>query len=77
MNTSSQQLLQSALALPESDRAEIAASLISSLDTKSDVDVDAAWAAETQRRIDSIDKGEVSLVPWDEVMQEMQNRRHG
>jgi putative addiction module component (TIGR02574 family) len=77
MNTQSQQILRSALALPESDRAEIAASLIHSLDTETDEDVDAAWAAEIQRRIESMDNGEVKLVPWDEVMQEMTERGHG
>ena len=77
MNTESQQLLESALALPDSDRAEIAASLIQSLDAESDDDVDAAWALEIQRRIQSIDNGEVKLVPWDDVMREMRDRRHG
>jgi len=77
MNTQSQQLLESALLLPESDRAEIAASLIHSLDTESDEDVDAAWAAEIQRRVESIDNGQVNLIPWDDVMREMRDRRHG
>ena len=77
MNTQSQQVLRSALALPESDRAEIAASLIHSLDTETDEGVDGAWAAEIQRRIESIDNGEVNLVPWDEVMHEMTDRGHG
>jgi putative addiction module component (TIGR02574 family) len=81
MNTESQQLLQSALTLPETDRAQIAASLIHSLDSElsSDPseDVDAAWAAEIQRRIESIDNGEVKLIAWDQVMREMSERRHG
>ena len=77
MNTHSQELLQSALCLPECDRAEIAASLIHSLDSQSDADVDVAWAEEIQRRIASIDNGEVKLVPWDDVMQEMRDRRDG
>ena len=77
MNMQSQQLLRTALALPESDRAEIAATLIHSLDTETDEDVDAAWAADIQRRIESIDNGEVKLVPWDDVLREMHDRRHG
>lgn len=77
MNTHSQQLLHTALSLPESDRAEIAASLIHSLDNERDSDVDAAWAEEIKRRIESIDRGEVKLVPWDDVMQEMRDRRNG
>jgi len=77
MDTQSQQLLRTALTLPESDRAEIAASLIHSLDTETDEAVDAAWAAEIQRRIESIDNGQVKLVPWDDVMREIRDRRHG
>jgi putative addiction module component (TIGR02574 family) len=77
MSTEPQDLLQSALALPESDRAELAASLIRSLDTQSDDDVDAAWAAEIQRRIESIDNSEVKLIPWDDVMREMRDRKNG
>ena len=61
MNTQSQQLLQSALALPETDRAQIAASLIHSLDGERSEDVDAAWAAEIEHRIQSIDNGEIKL----------------
>jgi putative addiction module component (TIGR02574 family) len=77
MNTQSQHILQSALALPESERAEIAASLIHSLDTETDEGVDEAWAAAVQRRVESIDNGEVTLIPWNDVMREMRERRHG
>lgn len=77
MDARSQQLLDGALSLPESDRAEIAASLIHSLDQQQDPDADVAWAEEIKRRIASIDGGEVKLVPWDDVMQEMRDRRNG
>lgn len=76
MNTDSQQLLETAMSLPESDRAEIAASLIHSLDHERDSDVDSAWAEEIKRRVESIDRGEVKLVPWDDVMEEMRARRN-
>ena len=76
MNTQSQQFLQSALQLPESDRAEIAASLIRSLDNQLDDDADTAWATEIQRRIHSIDRGEVKLIPWDEVIDEMRGTKN-
>ncbi|MGA2064731.1 MAG: addiction module protein [Thermoguttaceae bacterium] len=77
MKSESQGVLQSALALPDSDRAEIAASLIRSLDTETDDDVDAAWAAEIRRRMESIDQAGVKLIPWDDVMREMRHRGHG
>ena len=77
MNSDSKQLLRTALSLPESERAEIAASLIESLDSGTDDDVDAAWAAEIQRRIASIDHGEVKLIPWTDVMIELRDRQDG
>ena len=77
MNTQSEELLHSALALPEAERAEIAASLIRSLDPETDEEADAAWANEIQRRVEAIDRGQVRLIPWDDVMQELRGRRHG
>lgn len=86
MNVESQHLLRSALSLPVSDRAEIAASLIPaslihSLDAEADTEtaesVDAAWAEEIRQRINSIDNGELKLVPWESVMHDMRDSRHG
>jgi putative addiction module component (TIGR02574 family) len=77
MDYESQQLLRTALSLPESDRAEIAALLIDSLESESDGNVDAAWAAEIRRRIASIDNGDVTLIPWNTVMDEMRARQNG
>lgn len=77
MNTQSEHILRSSLALPESERAEITASLIHSLDTEADEGSDEAWATEVQRRIESIDRGEVQLVPWEDVVREMRERGHG
>ncbi|MBB3208735.1 MULTISPECIES: addiction module protein [Pirellulaceae] len=77
MDTQSQQLLATALGMPESDRATLAASLLRSLDPADDPQADAAWAAEIQRRIESIDNGTAELRPWDDVMSEMRQRRSG
>jgi putative addiction module component (TIGR02574 family) len=77
MSTEGQQFLQAALALPESERAEIAATLIRSLDSEPGDDIDAAWAAEIEKRIRSIDDGSAKLIPWDDVMQEVDGRLNG
>jgi len=76
MSTEPQQLLDVALSLPESDRANIAASLLRSLDAPNDPGADAAWATEIERRIRSIDDGSTKLVAWDDVMTDMQQRRN-
>lgn len=77
MSTQSEQLLRSALTLPEAERAEIAATLIHSLDPKPDEGVDEVWAEEIRRRLESIESGQIKLIPWADVLAEMQHRAHG
>jgi putative addiction module component (TIGR02574 family) len=77
MNSHAEQILQSALSLNPDDRVEIAENLILSLDEERAADIEAAWAAEIKRRIESIDKGEVRLVPWEESIRAMRERLNG
>jgi len=58
------QLLTEALRLSEEQRGELAARLIDSLDPASDDDVEAAWGAEIQQRIEQLETGQVQPVPW-------------
>jgi putative addiction module component (TIGR02574 family) len=74
MNTQAKQILQSALALDPDDRVEIAETLLLSLDDDRAAEIEAAWAAEIKRRIESIDRGEAQMVPWEQVLQEMRER---
>jgi putative addiction module component (TIGR02574 family) len=69
MNANAQQLLQTALQLPDNARADLAASLIESLDKSFDANAQTAWAEEIGRRVAEIDAGMVKLVPWDEARQ--------
>ena len=77
MSTQPQDLLSAALTLPEIERANIASSLLRSLDPSPDPTADEAWAAEIKRRVESIDRGEVELTPWNDVMSAMRDRRNG
>jgi putative addiction module component (TIGR02574 family) len=61
------ELLKKALALPDKDRAELAASLIDSLDATVDDDAEAAWQEEIARRMNDVETGKVKTIPWDEV----------
>ena len=67
MNATAKQLYDNALHLPDSERAELAAWLIESLDPDVDREVDEAWDAEIKRRIDELDSGAVAAVPWPEA----------
>jgi putative addiction module component (TIGR02574 family) len=75
MDIAIQELLQTALQLPENVRADLAASLIESLDQPFDAAARDAWAAEIGRRVAEIDAGTVSLVSWNDARQTIANAR--
>jgi putative addiction module component (TIGR02574 family) len=77
MTTQAEQILQSALSLPPDERERIAESLLLSLGGETQEEIDAAWAEEIKRRIESIDKGEVKMIPADEVMRELRAKLDG
>jgi len=55
-------LLKKALSLPVSERADLAGSLIESLDNTQDESVQAAWDEEVARRMADMDSGAVKRV---------------
>ena len=67
MSQSPQQLLTEALELPSSDRGQLAAMLIDSLEGETDEVADQAWSDEIQQRLQDIDRGWVRMIPWSEV----------
>jgi len=60
-------LLKKALSLPVSERADLAGSLIESLDNSQDESVAAAWDEEVARRMADIDSGAVKPVSLEEA----------
>jgi putative addiction module component (TIGR02574 family) len=60
-------ILEQALSLPETERAELAAKLLESLDEGSDPDAEDGWAAEITKRAESVVRGEAKLVSWEDV----------
>jgi putative addiction module component (TIGR02574 family) len=70
MSPRAQELLREALALPLDERADVAAQLLASLDDAAADDpaeVEAAWAAEIERRARRVIAGETTGVPWEDV----------
>ncbi len=63
------ELLKKALALPDHERAELAANLIDSLDSTVDEDADLAWQKEIAHRLEDIQSGRVKTVSWSQVQQ--------
>jgi len=63
------ELKEEASRLPVAERAELALSLIRSLDDVTvDQDVEEDWRLEAERRAAQIDQGEVRPIPGDEVI---------
>ncbi|MGE0707385.1 MAG: addiction module protein [Planctomycetota bacterium] len=71
----SEQLLNQALRLPTKERAALAAELLASLDEEPEPqeEVDAAWGAEIQRRLERVRAGEPGI-PWETVRDELRAR---
>jgi putative addiction module component (TIGR02574 family) len=67
MTQEANDVLRRALALPPEDRAELAGSLLESLDVGQDPDAEAAWHEEIARRIQDLDSGKAKAIPWAEV----------
>jgi putative addiction module component (TIGR02574 family) len=75
MSEPARRLLNEAMQLPAQDRAAIAAELLASLDDELDADVEAAWAAEIDRRMLRVSSGEARFEDWDRVREELRPRR--
>jgi putative addiction module component (TIGR02574 family) len=71
------ELLRDALELPAEARAVLVDTLIESLDVKIDDGAEEAWREEIGRRLQQIDSGAVSLIPWQEARRRLRSRLSG
>jgi putative addiction module component (TIGR02574 family) len=69
--TALEKVRSEALRLPESERAELAHSLVVSLDGPTDADAEPAWDAEILRRLAEIDSGTAELIDREELRRRM------
>ena len=70
MTSRAQEVLREALTLPVNERADVAAELLASLDEVEAEDpavVEAAWAAEIEKRARRVLAGETAGTPWDDI----------
>jgi len=63
--------------LSDEDRAALAGLLIESLEGEPDPDIEAAWAAEIEKRVAELDAGTVQSIPWEQVRQRLLDRLNG
>lgn len=75
MHDAAEQIAHQALSLSTAERAEVAAMLLVSLDGEPDEEVEAAWAAEIERRVERVRAGQATGRPWSEVRADLERRR--
>ena len=63
------ELIKKVLALPEKERADLASTLIESLDEAIDENAEAAWQKEILLHLEEVRSGKVNTTPWNEVRQ--------
>ena len=74
MSTGLAELEQKASRLSAKERARFALSLIESLDSTDEGDIEEAWRLEAERRWSEIETGKARLVPGDEVFAKVRSR---
>jgi putative addiction module component (TIGR02574 family) len=67
MMQEAQELPKKVLALPEKERADLASTLIESLDQTIDENTEAAWQEEILRRLEEVRSGKAKTTSWDNV----------
>ena len=77
MTRPAKEIVDAAIKLTENDRLQIVEELLASLEPESDENVDAAWAAEVERRSNEIKQGTVRPIPWSEVKLQARERVRG
>jgi putative addiction module component (TIGR02574 family) len=67
MNPTIDALVAQAEMLSEEDRELLLIRLQQALAPAVDPEIEAAWMAEIERRVDAMDRGEMRSVPWEEA----------
>ena len=74
MPTAADRVVDEALDLPADERIGLVDRILASLNLPTCPDIDKLWAAEAERRVAQIDRGEVELVPGEEVFAKIRRK---
>ena len=77
MNATLENLLHTALTLPDPERVELVEALIASLQPEDRPPFDESWREVIQRRSAELRSGQVIAVPWDEVKRRAREKAGG
>ena len=77
MNSTTGQLFDAALLLPDGDRVELVEALIVSLQPDDQPPFDESWRKVIQRRSSELRSGQVTPIPWEEVKRQAREKAGG
>jgi putative addiction module component (TIGR02574 family) len=74
MSSAANKVVEEALSLPSNERASLVEKLISSLNLPVQEEIGQLWADEAERRVSQIEKGEITLIPGNEVFAKIRRK---
>lgn len=74
MPQGSEHVMEDALSLPVEARVQLVEKLLESLNSPTQSQVEEAWAEEVDRRIAEDERGEVEMIPGEEVIAELRRK---
>jgi putative addiction module component (TIGR02574 family) len=74
MPTAADRVVDDALDLPSDARIGLIDRILASLNLPTRPDIDKMWAEEAERRVAQIDRGEVQLIPGEEVFAKIRRK---
>ena len=74
MSTVSDKVLDEVLSLSADARMSLVEKLLTSLNLPTQSEIDRLWVEEAERRVAQIDRGEVELIPGEEVFAKLRQK---
>ena len=74
MPTTTDKVVNEALALPADARIGLVDRILESLNLPTRPEIDRLWAEEAERRVTEIDRGEVKLIPGEQVFAKIRRK---
>ena len=74
MSAIANKVFEEALSLPSDERVSLVEKLLTSFNLPIQAEIDRLWAEEAERRVSQIERGDVELIPGDEVFAKIRRK---
>lgn len=68
-------VLEKALELPPTERAELVELILASFEFPSRKTIDSLWAQEAESRIDAFERGEITAIPGKKIFEKIEKQK--